>query len=160
MTGSIQIVEKLLVFVIAFLFVANIPEYVLTLRIGLFPYQFYYGATAMLLCLALFSKRLFRVPKENFWIVIWFFVLVACCLASLLFVSAGNVANDELIRIATFSGIGASLAIVLANRNLLPACGYGILLAVIVCAGLTYICLLYTSPSPRDKRQSRMPSSA
>ena len=26
--------------------------------------------------------------------------------------------------------------------------------------GLPYICLLYTSPSPRDKRQSRMPSSA
>ena len=26
--------------------------------------------------------------------------------------------------------------------------------------GLTYTCLLYTSPSPRDKRQSRMPSSA
>ena len=25
---------------------------------------------------------------------------------------------------------------------------------------LWYICLLYTSPSPRDKRQSRMPSSA
>ena len=25
---------------------------------------------------------------------------------------------------------------------------------------LTYSCLLYTSPSPRDKRQSRMPSSA
>ena len=24
----------------------------------------------------------------------------------------------------------------------------------------TYPCLLYTSPSPRDKRQSRMPSSA
>ena len=24
----------------------------------------------------------------------------------------------------------------------------------------SYICLLYTSPSPRDKRQSRMPSSA
>ena len=26
--------------------------------------------------------------------------------------------------------------------------------------GSFYICLLYTSPSPRDKRQSRMPSSA
>ena len=25
---------------------------------------------------------------------------------------------------------------------------------------LSYSCLLYTSPSPRDKRQSRMPSSA
>ena len=27
-------------------------------------------------------------------------------------------------------------------------------------AGLFDVCLLYTSPSPRDKRQSRMPSSA
>ena len=27
-------------------------------------------------------------------------------------------------------------------------------------AGLSVTCLLYTSPSPRDKRQSRMPSSA
>ena len=26
--------------------------------------------------------------------------------------------------------------------------------------GEVYVCLLYTSPSPRDKRQSRMPSSA
>ena len=26
--------------------------------------------------------------------------------------------------------------------------------------GGEYLCLLYTSPSPRDKRQSRMPSSA
>ena len=26
--------------------------------------------------------------------------------------------------------------------------------------GTRYTCLLYTSPSPRDKRQSRMPSSA
>ena len=27
-------------------------------------------------------------------------------------------------------------------------------------SSLTWSCLLYTSPSPRDKRQSRMPSSA
>ena len=30
----------------------------------------------------------------------------------------------------------------------------------IVIAALSIVCLLYTSPSPRDKRQSRMPSSA
>ena len=30
----------------------------------------------------------------------------------------------------------------------------------LVVAGACVICLLYTSPSPRDKRQSRMPSSA
>ena len=29
-----------------------------------------------------------------------------------------------------------------------------------VVSGSIYGCLLYTSPSPRDKRQSRMPSSA
>ena len=28
------------------------------------------------------------------------------------------------------------------------------------CLGVNHLCLLYTSPSPRDKRQSRMPSSA
>ena len=29
-----------------------------------------------------------------------------------------------------------------------------------IAAGLDYICLLYTSPSPRDRQKSRMPSSA
>ena len=32
--------------------------------------------------------------------------------------------------------------------------------AVFLLVALSYACLLYTSPSPRDKRQSRMPSSA
>ena len=31
---------------------------------------------------------------------------------------------------------------------------------IIVVSGLTYVCLLYTSPSPRDATLSRMPSSA
>ena len=33
-------------------------------------------------------------------------------------------------------------------------------LAGVLLIALPLICLLYTSPSPRDKRQSRMPSSA
>ena len=37
----------------------------------------------------------------------------------------------------------------------------GLTLAMVMRLGLlASICLLYTSPSPRDKRQSRMPSSA
>ena len=32
--------------------------------------------------------------------------------------------------------------------------------ASVIAAGFLHDCLLYTSPSPRDKRQSRMPSSA
>ena len=54
------------------------------------------------------------------------------------------------------------------TADLSPAQGV-MLFAVIYCTGtyggaitaiLFNICLLYTSPSPRDKRQSRMPSSA
>ena len=30
----------------------------------------------------------------------------------------------------------------------------------LTCDGKSYICLLYTSPSPRDRTRSRMPSSA
>ena len=31
---------------------------------------------------------------------------------------------------------------------------------LVIIAIIIWVCLLYTSPSPRDKRQSRMPSSA
>ena len=52
-----------------------------------------------------------------------------------------------------------------------PCCGSGVLLIEAALAALEQApglerhfalegCLLYTSPSPRDKRQSRMPSSA
>ena len=37
---------------------------------------------------------------------------------------------------------------------------WGLLYPVGVFIGVCISCLLYTSPSPRDKRQSRMPSSA
>ena len=39
--------------------------------------------------------------------------------------------------------------------NLIPQ-----ILTMIYIVGIIYICLLYTSPSPRDRQKSRMPSSA
>ena len=60
-------------------------------------------------------------------------------------------------------GLGAGLAELLAVFPL------PILAGLLAVAGVLHIgllrdlsgrCLLYTSPSPRDKRQSRMPSSA
>ena len=41
-----------------------------------------------------------------------------------------------------------------------PKCGEQIGITVLTPDAHPLICLLYTSPSPRDKRQSRMPSSA
>ena len=66
---------------------------------------------------------------------------------------------------ATFAGaiaMLANVALLFRNRN----SGGGLISSLLVmliapmAAGLVQICLLYTSPSPRDKRQSRMPSSA
>ena len=55
------------------------------------------------------------------------------------------------------------LLLPLANRHglIAGATGTGKTVTLqILCEGLSKACLLYTSPSPRDKRQSRMPSSA
>ena len=41
-----------------------------------------------------------------------------------------------------------------------PECGEDDVVVRVRSTSLNYHCLLYTSPSPRDKRQSRMPSSA
>ena len=50
---------------------------------------------------------------------------------------------------------GGRLIITTLNRSLLSLLG-----AKVFAEYILKICLLYTSPSPRDKRQSRMPSSA
>ena len=47
------------------------------------------------------------------------------------------------------------------NKNsLYDMTGLNGILIMFICNHCPYVCLLYTSPSPRDKRQSRMPSSA
>ena len=57
----------------------------------------------------------------------------------------------------------ADLGVVFVNdAGYLGMCGHGSigLATTAVAMGMVKACLLYTSPSPRDKRQSRMPSSA
>ena len=60
-------------------------------------------------------------------------------------------AMDELCAHAAFKEAGAVLEF---------GCGTGKLAHRLLDEELPVSCLLYTSPSPRDKRQSRMPSSA
>ena len=54
----------------------------------------------------------------------------------------------------TYMGAGASVL------NFTSSTGQAIVVTPAGTSGIATICLLYTSPSPRDKRQSRMPSSA
>ena len=63
----------------------------------------------------------------------------------------GNLPPDEQIEMAQFL-IDCDL-----HNDLLQ---YQQLCDYFIAEGMCYDCLLYTSPSPRDKRQSRMPSSA
>ena len=52
------------------------------------------------------------------------------------------------------------LVLIVALRGQASKTQVALLLTLMVVRGLFIFCLLYTSPSPRDKRQSRMPSSA
>ena len=56
------------------------------------------------------------------------------------------------------------LAVVLVSVAPVPEAwrvgGFNMMTSLAIIIGMIFSCLLYTSPSPRDKRQSRMPSSA
>ena len=73
--------------------------------------------------------------------------------------------SPEESRVRVFGGQVAAQALVAAGRTVEGATAHS-LHAYFLRAGdpsipiLYEVCLLYTSPSPRDKRQSRMPSSA
>ena len=54
---------------------------------------------------------------------------------------------------STFAAVAAGKRVALANKESMVVAGH-------LLTKLAADCLLYTSPSPRDKRQSRMPSSA
>ena len=75
----------------------------------------------------------------------------------LLIISGGIAAYKSLELIRLFKKSGANVKCVVTN-------GGAQFVTPLSVAALSeedvYTCLLYTSPSPRDKRQSRMPSSA
>ena len=54
----------------------------------------------------------------------------------------------------------AVIAIMAAYKQLRAPSGARVEAVAQATAAMSWTCLLYTSPSPRDKRQSRMPSSA
>ena len=64
---------------------------------------------------------------------------------------------DEIHRIVIKLGFGINDFITSRNSRNIPV---PISCISDVCDELLLICLLYTSPSPRDQRGSRMPSSA
>ena len=58
------------------------------------------------------------------------------------------------------NAVGTAAETDLGLRNFMLGTYRYMALAMAVTAGVAYLCLLYTSPSPRDRQKSRMPSSA
>ena len=73
--------------------------------------------------------------------------------------AAWQVFIGEEVLLLTAIGLAIAAPVVLAHhREVLRPLARGLALGAGVC--LAIVCLLYTSPSPRDRTRSRMPSSA
>ena len=72
-----------------------------------------------------------------------------------------DIAADQFRRVLEVNLVGPFMLAQAALPHLLETKGSIVnVSSTSALAGMPYGCLLYTSPSPRDKRQSRMPSSA
>ena len=80
---------------------------------------------------------------------------------------AGGLIFSSFLFLGLFNFLGKKNYLLVAERAILATC-YSIFLAffcllnelLVSNFNLQYVCLLYTSPSPRDRTRSRMPSSA
>ena len=78
-------------------------------------------------------------------------------------ITSHNIHSSGIVTAVSFVGDGSSLTGI-ANTDFIVGTaitmGTGNFTGNLTVGGVLTYCLLYTSPSPRDKRQSRMPSSA
>ena len=97
-------------------------------------------------------QRLRQAREELGWWSRWRQLLIA--LALLLVSSVGHLSSSGWLADMRLHAGVATIALAGPGRLILQRGWQGLR------QGVPGICLLYTSPSPRDKRQSRMPSSA
>ena len=75
------------------------------------------------------------------------------------FIESSNIDSNIILKILIKAGISiAKPALEVLEMAIDPLTPTNVRISLI--ASLAYLCLLYTSPSPRDIRRSRMPSSA
>ena len=120
--------------------------------------------------LAAVVQLLFRAPTSRWVPALWFesFFLLAIPPLALWGVSKwmsptpNEFMPSQRTKLSVWLQAGGILfvGIVLLTQYICRLSGLGDATEIVLMMVLQYACLLYTSPSPRDKRQSRMPSSA
>ena len=77
-------------------------------------------------------------------------------------IAFGNVVGSNIGNIAFMIGLSTMFSTLLVHRRMIIRDGIFLMVATISALAfmLDGFCLLYTSPSPRDRTRSRMPSSA
>lgn len=137
MTRNSSLLISVAVFLTAFLHVSNISNYVLSLRLGYVQWHFWVVSILVCLALALFSGRVFKLPKLSLSYILWVSLFLGLCALSLLLVDNGETAIQGMITYCWFFASGLVLVLLVRNPADVKACGAGIVVGVSLLAVLS-----------------------
>ena len=150
MSGGLLFISRILVFLVVFVLVTNIARVILGARIGIVPYQVHIASALVFTFLAILSGRFFRLSKANLVVLGWLASLSFVMIVSVLFVSNDYLALEVFKGIGRFIMMAVTFTVLMQNRELLPASGYGALAAVVVSMVVSY--MEFTNPEFRIVR--------
>ncbi len=132
MKGGLHSIVTAMAFLITMIFVTNLPAYVLTLRIGIFPYQFFIGCSFLFLFSALLAGNFQKLPRANLSLLCWFVLLNLLMVISLLLISNVQASQNAYTNITLFSLIAITFTLMATDSTILKACGTAVALSVAI----------------------------
>lgn len=139
MKGGLHSAVATMAFLLTIVFVTNLPAYVLTWRIGIFPYHFFIGGSVLFLFSALLAGGFQKIPRANALLIGWFSLLNFLMLISLLLVSNIKVSQDAFVNIALFSIIAITFILMAKDPKILKACGTAVAISVSILVAVSFI---------------------
>lgn len=139
MNGVLLYIARIAVFTVVLVLVTNFARVILGARIGILPYHVHFFGAGVFFTFAILSGRFFRLSKANLAVLIWLGCLLMLMVGSLLLVSNDNIAVETFIAVTRFIVMAGTFTVLMQNRELLSAAGYGALLAVIVSMVVSYM---------------------
>ncbi|OED36844.1 hypothetical protein AB833_25900 [Chromatiales bacterium (ex Bugula neritina AB1)] len=136
MSNSIKLVTNMTLFLVVFLLVSNIPYYILSLRIGLVPWHFWFGCIVICVFLSIFNKGFISISRPALTYLMWNFCFLLMGCLSLFFIFDGG-SMEQFIQYTWMSALGATFIVLAKDRSNFNASGYGMVVAVVLLAVLS-----------------------